>query len=71
MVAILCLELLGEGASFGGVSPVDLIMMETIVFLTGLASMEALLRLARGVPFWKLCIVLALVAITFGMLTLL
>jgi hypothetical protein len=45
--------------------------METIVFLTGLASMEALLRLARRVPFWKLCIVLALVAITFGMLTLL
>ena len=71
VLGILCLELLGEGASFGGVSPVDLIVMETIVFLTGLASMEALLRLARRVPFWKLCIVLALVAITFGMLTLL
>ncbi|RDE13353.1 MAG: hypothetical protein C4K49_08670 [Candidatus Thorarchaeota archaeon] len=71
VVGILCLELLGEGVTFGGVSPVDLIGMEIIVFLTGLASMEALLRLARRVSFWKLCVVLALVAITFGMLALL
>ncbi|MCF2137481.1 MAG: undecaprenyl-diphosphate phosphatase [Candidatus Thorarchaeota archaeon] len=44
----------------------ELIIMEAIVFVVGLASMEALLRLARKIEFWKLCVVLGTVAIVFG-----
>ncbi|TXT54773.1 MAG: conserved membrane protein of unknown function [Candidatus Thorarchaeota archaeon] len=44
----------------------DLVVIEIIVFVVGLASMEVLLRLAKKVSFWKLCIVLGTVAIIFG-----
>jgi Sec-independent protein translocase protein TatA len=33
--------------------------------------MEFLLRLARSISFWKLCLVLAVIAIIFGVPTLL
>jgi hypothetical protein len=48
------------------VTAIDLVLIEAIVFIVGLASMEFLLRLARAVSFWKLCLVLAVVAIVFG-----
>jgi undecaprenyl-diphosphatase len=48
------------------VSIIDLFLIEVIVFVTGLLSMEFLLRLAGRVKFWMLCLVLGVVAILFG-----
>ncbi len=64
--AILILEIVTGSTLPSGVGTLDLIMIEGIVFVTGLASMEFLLRLARKISFWKLCLVLAVVAILFG-----
>jgi undecaprenyl-diphosphatase len=66
VVAILLLEIVTGSTLPVGVGVLDLIMIEGIVFVTGLASMEFLLRLARKVSFWKLCFVLAVIAILFG-----
>ena len=63
---ILLLEIISGSTLPTGVSVQDLFMIEIIVFLTGLISMEGLLGLARRVSFWKLCFVLAVVAILFG-----
>ncbi len=55
----------GEAASI--TIPIgELLIMEAIVFVVGLASMEGLLRLARRIEFWKLCIVIGIIAIAFG-----
>ena len=45
----------------------DLALMEAIAFATGLASMEFLLRLARRISFWKLCIFIGAIAIVVGL----
>jgi len=66
VLAILLLEVVTGSTLPSSVSTLDLIIIEGIVFVTGLASMEFLLRLARRVSFWKLCLVLAVVAILFG-----
>ncbi|MFW9974486.1 MAG: undecaprenyl-diphosphate phosphatase [Candidatus Thorarchaeota archaeon] len=66
VLAILLLEILSGSVLPSGVEPFDLIVIEGIVFLIGLASMEFLLRLTRRIIFWKLCLVLAIVAILFG-----
>jgi len=66
VIAILILELLTGSTLPTSVGTLDFIMIEGIVFVTGLASMEFLLRLARRISFWKLCLVLAVVAILFG-----
>ncbi|MFX1560523.1 MAG: undecaprenyl-diphosphate phosphatase [Promethearchaeota archaeon] len=66
VVAILILEILTGSTLPIGVGTLDLILIEGIVFVTGLVSMEFLLRLARRVSFWKLCLILATVAILFG-----
>jgi undecaprenyl-diphosphatase len=66
VLAILILEIVTGSTLPSGVGTLDLIMIEGIVFVTGLASMEFLLRLARKINFWKLCLVLAVVAILFG-----
>jgi len=63
---ILLLEIISGSTLPTGVGAQDLFMIEIIVFLTGLISMEGLLGLARRVSFWKLCFVLAIVAILFG-----
>jgi undecaprenyl-diphosphatase len=66
VVAILVLDVLTGSTLPSGIGTLDLILVEGIVFVTGLASMEFLLRLARRVSFWKLCLILAMVAILFG-----
>jgi undecaprenyl-diphosphatase len=66
VLAILILEVITGSTLPSGVGTLDLIIIEGIVFVTGLASMEVLLRLARRISFWKLCLVLAVVAILFG-----
>ncbi|MGY5864941.1 MAG: undecaprenyl-diphosphate phosphatase [Candidatus Thorarchaeota archaeon] len=66
VLAILILEVLTGSTLPAGVGTLDLILIEGIVFITGLLSMEFLLRLARKISFWKLCLVLAVVAIVFG-----
>jgi undecaprenyl-diphosphatase len=66
VVAILLLEIITGSTLPSGVGTLDLILIEGIVFVVGLASMEFLLRLARRISFWKLCLVLAIVAILFG-----
>lgn len=66
VLAILVLEVLTGSTLPAGVGTLDLILIEGIVFVTGLLSMEFLLRLARRISFWKLCLVLALIAIVFG-----
>jgi len=69
VLAILVLEVLTGSTLPAGVGTLDLILIEGIVFVTGLLSMEFLLRLARRISFWKLCLVLALIAIVFGVPT--
>ncbi len=64
---ILAIEILTGGASIPTIPLSDLVVMEIVVFVTALASMEFLLRLARRVAFWKLCLFLAVVAILFGL----
>ena len=66
VLAILLLEVATGSTLPAGVGTLDLIIIEGIVFLMGLASMEVLLKLARRISFWKLCLILAIVAILFG-----
>jgi len=66
VLGILALDIITGSALQVNVSPLDMILMEVIVFTVGLLSIEFLLRLARKVSFWKLCLVLAAIAIVFG-----
>ncbi len=66
---ILAIEIITGNTIPSSVSLVDLVLIEAIVFIVGLASMEFLLRLARKISFWKLCLVLALIAIVLGIPT--
>jgi len=70
VLGILVLEIITGTAIPVDILPVDLLLMEAIVFIVGLLSMEFLLRLARKVSFWKLCLVLAMFAILLGILAL-
>ncbi len=67
VLGVLALDVMLGAQLPASVTPVDMVVMECIVFATGLLSMEALLRVARRVSFWKLCVFLALVAILFGL----
>lgn len=66
---ILAIEIITGNTIPPSISLPDLVLIEAIVFIVGLASMEFLLRLARKVSFWKLCLVLALIAIILGIPT--
>lgn len=66
VLGIFAIELLTGGAVMTTINPLDLLIIEAIVFVVGLASMEFLLRVARRVEFWKLCVLLAMIAILFG-----
>ena len=66
VLGILALEIVTGSPIPSSVTLLDLFLIEAIVFVVGLASMEFLLRLARKISFWKLCLVLALIAILFG-----
>lgn len=66
VLGIFALEIITGSPIPSSVSLLDMILIEAIVFIVGLASMEFLLQLARKVSFWKLCLVLALIAILFG-----
>ncbi len=66
VIGILAIEILTGNTIPSSVGILDLAIIEGIVFIVGLASMEFLLRLARRVNFWKLCLILALIAIIFG-----
>jgi undecaprenyl-diphosphatase len=66
VAGILGLEILSGSAIPPSVGLSDFVIIEVIVFAVGLASMELLLRLARRVSFWKLCLILACIAIAFG-----
>ena len=70
VLAILLLEIITGSTLPSEIGTLDFIIIEGIVFVTGLASMEFLLRLARKISFWKLCLVLAILAILFGILAL-
>ncbi|MHA2423976.1 MAG: undecaprenyl-diphosphate phosphatase [Candidatus Thorarchaeota archaeon] len=71
VLGIFALEMIIGDVIVPTISILDLIIIEIIVFVVGLASMEFLLRLARKVSFWKLCLLLALIAIVFGIPSLL
>jgi undecaprenyl pyrophosphate phosphatase UppP len=66
VIGILIVEVLTGNTIPPSIAMPDFVLMEIIVFIAGLLSMETLLRLARHVSFWKLCLILALVAIGFG-----
>jgi undecaprenyl-diphosphatase len=70
VLAIFILDVAIGGTLPTNVGTLDIIVIEGIVFITGLLSMEFLLRLARKVRFWKLCLVLAIFAILFGVIAL-
>lgn len=65
--AVLAIDILTGEVSAITIPLSELIVMEIVVFIVGLASMEALLRLARKIEFWKLCVVLGIIAIAFGL----
>lgn len=67
VIGILIVEVLTGSAIPPTIGLADMILMEIIVFATGLLSMESLLRLARRISFWKLCFFLGVVAIAFGL----
>jgi undecaprenyl-diphosphatase len=67
VIGILIVEVLTGNTIPPSIAMPDFVLMEIIVFIAGLLSMETLLRLARHVSFWKLCLILALVAIGFGL----
>ncbi|TFF91792.1 undecaprenyl-diphosphate phosphatase [Candidatus Thorarchaeota archaeon] len=67
VLGILGVELLTGGLSVPVIPMVDLVLMELIVFVTGLLSMEALLRVAKSISFWKLCVLIGSIAIVFGL----
>jgi undecaprenyl-diphosphatase len=67
VLGIFVVEVLWGGAALPSIQLVDLVLMEIIVLVAGLASMEFLLRLAQRMAFWKLCLVLGLIAIAFGL----
>ncbi|NHJ13727.1 MAG: undecaprenyl-diphosphate phosphatase [Candidatus Thorarchaeota archaeon] len=67
VLGILAVEILWGDAALPSIQFADLFMMEAIVFVVGFASIGLLLRLARSVSFWKLCLVLGLIAIAFGL----
>lgn len=64
---ILFIEVFTGEAIMPSIPISDVIVMEIIVFITALVSMEFLLRIAKRVDFWKLCLFLAVVAIVFGL----
>ena len=66
VIGILAVEILTGNTIPSSIGILDLAIIEGIVFIVGLASMEFLLRLARRVNFWKLCVILAVIAIIFG-----
>jgi undecaprenyl-diphosphatase len=66
VLGILALEFLTGSVIPAGVGVSDLVIAEAITFAIGLASMEFLLRLARKINFWALCLILGLIAIVFG-----
>jgi len=66
VLGIFAMEMVIGDVVVPSVDILDLLIMEIIVFIVGIASMEFLLQVARRVSFWKLCLVLALVAIVFG-----
>jgi undecaprenyl-diphosphatase len=66
VLGILAIEVLTGDAATIAISITDLAIMEIIVFITGLASMGALLKLAQKINFWKLCLVFGSIAILFG-----
>ncbi|MHA2160918.1 MAG: undecaprenyl-diphosphate phosphatase [Candidatus Thorarchaeota archaeon] len=68
VLGILAVEILSGGVGVPTIGMFDLLAMELIVFVSGLVSMELLLRLARRVRFWKLCVVLGAIAIIFGLI---
>jgi undecaprenyl-diphosphatase len=67
VLGIFVLELATGDLAIATVSFSDLFVMDVIAFCVGLASMEALLRLSRKVSFWKLCVLIAAIAIVFGL----
>jgi undecaprenyl-diphosphatase len=66
VLGIFALEALLGTVTPPGIEFVDLLIMEVIVFLVGILSMEFLLRISKTVSFWKLCIILGVIAILFG-----
>lgn len=66
VLGIFAIEVITGDVVMTTINPIDLLIIEIIVFMVGLASMEVLLRFARKVEFWKLCVILAVVAILFG-----
>lgn len=66
VLGILVFEIITGSATPPNVTTLDLVTIEMIVFIVGLVSMESLLRLARRVRFWKLCLILAMISIALG-----
>lgn len=66
VLGLFALELASGDLEIATVGLANLLVMDVIAFVVGLASMEALLRLSRKVSFWKLCVFIAVLAIAFG-----
>lgn len=66
VLGIFALEIVTGTGMPNSVGVIDLAIIELTVFVTGFLSMEFLLRIAKRVEFWKLCVFLAVIAILFG-----
>ncbi|MGV9169940.1 MAG: undecaprenyl-diphosphate phosphatase [Promethearchaeia archaeon] len=67
VLGIFVIEMITSASLPPQMTPIDLAITEIIVFIVGLASMESLLRLTKRIKFWKLCLVLGVIAIAFGL----
>ncbi len=66
VLGILVLEVATGSAMLPAITPVDLFLMEAVVFVAGLATMDLLLRLARRIRFWAFCVTLGLIVLVLG-----
>ncbi len=67
VVGILFFDVLTGNVGTITTSFTDLVLMEVIVFVVSILSMRILIRLATRVEFWRLCLILGVIAVVLGL----
>lgn len=66
VIGILGVEILTGNAVLPAITPMDLFLMEAVVFVAGLVMMDLLLRLAKRIRFWAFCVILGVIVLVLG-----
>ena len=66
VIGILGVEVLTGNAVLPAITPIDLFLMEAVVFVAGLVMMDLLLRLAKRIRFWTFCVILGVIVLVLG-----